>query len=74
MTKSELITQLEHIIETLKEEDVIIGRASVDYTPYHSTTKAYDSESRTTKYVTFKGSEDFDIRIDLEHRIEKEVE
>lgn len=74
MTKQELITQLEHIIETLKEEDVIIGRASVDHALYHDTTRAYDSESRTTKYATFKSGEDFDINIDLEHRIEKEVE
>ncbi|AKG74394.1 hypothetical protein [Salinicoccus halodurans] len=74
MNKKELITQLEHIIETLREEDVIINRASVDHTLYHDTNRAYDSESRTTKYVTFKGSEDFDIHIDLEHRIEKEVD
>lgn len=74
MNKKELITQLERIIETLKEEDVLITRASIDYTPYHDTTKAYDSESRTVKYMSFKESEDFDIQIEMEHRIEKEVD
>lgn len=74
MTKQELITQLEHIIETLKEEDVIINRVSFDHSPLYEVIKGHDGDGRTSTYVTFKGGEDFDIHIDLEHRIEKEVD
>lgn len=73
MTKQELITQLERIIETLKEEDVLINRVSIDHTPIHETAKAYGEGGKTEVYKTFKGGEDFDIHIDLEHRVEKEV-
>lgn len=68
MNKKELITQLEHIIETLKEEDVLITRVQVDHMP------SYETATGDESYKSYKVADEFELLIRLDHRLMKEVD